>query len=116
MYKYRHQVDVYIHIYLQQAQHSSCGTWATPMAPASQHIEGGHHLCVFLCENQIRVLWSQSYTLRETDVTQPSVSVVCLRGCCVLVMACKLNHMPTEVSGALHAPHLLLRAISCCGV
>ena len=86
------------------------------MAPASQHTEGGHHLCVFLCENQIRALWSQSYTLRETDVTQPSVSVVCLRGCCVLVMACKLNHMHTEVSGALHAPHLLLRAISCCGV
>jgi hypothetical protein len=30
IYKYRYQVDVYTHIYLQQGQHLFCGAWATP--------------------------------------------------------------------------------------
>jgi hypothetical protein len=31
IYKYRYQVDVYTHIYLQQGQHLFCGAWATPL-------------------------------------------------------------------------------------
>ena len=29
IYKYRYQVDVYTHIYLQEGQHLFCGAWAT---------------------------------------------------------------------------------------
>jgi hypothetical protein len=31
IYKYRYQVDVYIHIYLQEEPHPPCGAWATPL-------------------------------------------------------------------------------------
>ena len=31
IYNYRYQVDVYIHIYFQEGQHSPRGAWATPL-------------------------------------------------------------------------------------
>ena len=31
IYKYRYQVDVYIHICRQGGQHPSIGAWATPL-------------------------------------------------------------------------------------
>ena len=56
MYKYRHQVDVYIHIYLQEAQNSPCGTWASKLDDTrSSWLHAGKQQSTDLCAGAVLI-------------------------------------------------------------
>ena len=56
MYKYRRQVNVYIHIYLQYVQNSPCGTWASKLdATRSNWLHAGKQQSTDLCAGAVLI-------------------------------------------------------------